>query len=169
MTRASLFLSFHFPPPPLSSLFLSVYLYFSPLHLSICILHSFLFLCPAFLLSVLVYFYYIWIILYQSLIFAQTTESTHTHTIQTHSQMLVMRCTGAYPLSERCFSPHFPLIWCWESHFTAEKASLTGTHTHACVGIIHATEKWCRSYKSQSATEYIRPLNISVYIMHKVL
>ncbi len=117
-------------------------------------------LCPAFLLSVLVHFYFIWIILYQS-----TTESTHTHI---HSDSL----TNARNEVHWCLSTEWKVfLSTFSSHLMLRKSfhtwesSLTGTHTHACVGIIHATEKWCRSYKSQSATEYIRPLKYKCIYM----
>ncbi len=110
-------------------------------------------LCPAFLLSVLVHFYFIWIILYQS-----TTESTHTHT---HSDSLTNTCNEVHwclSTERKVFLSTFSSHLMLRKSFHTWESSLTGTHTHACVGIIHATEKWCRSYKSQSATEYIRPL-----------
>ncbi len=105
-------------------------------------------LCPAFLHSVLVHFCFILIILYRTLIFAQTTESRHTHThTHTHSDSL----TNARNEVHWCLSTEWKVfLSIFSSHLILRKSfhtwesSLTGTHTHACVRIIHATEKWCR-------------------------
>lgn len=127
--KASLFLSFHFLPLPPSLLF-----FFQSNPTS----HLFIFPSASVFFSTLPASFSFSAYLYfnnsvsNSYFCSNYWEHTHMRA-QTHSQMLVMRCTGAYPLSERCFSPYFPLIWCWESHFTPEKVRWQELiHMHVC-------------------------------------
>lgn len=141
--KASLFLSFHSLPPSLSlfsfSFNLPPFLTSPSFHLY---LSQFSYLLSALFLSVLVHIFVLvksfWIT--YILIFAQTTESTHSDSL-THVRNEVHWCLSTeWKVFLSIFSSHLML----RKSFHTWESLLTGTHTHACVWIIHTSEKWCR-------------------------